>query len=431
MQPEDLDAAATAAPNLILLPGAWPPDASDAQLQHSDLNVLGLGLVQRTVLAARRAGYGQIFFFGPDHAAAPGSSAVADWSQLVDALVPFQHASLIIAPETVLSETHWLERLAAMRIAPAAWAALTGRIVVVTPTATRDAVAELQAKGGAHDMAAVEDRLTLRFGPAAAIPREIDPMLVLTAKDIRVAQQRLLRSLVKKTDGFMARHVDRHISLQISRRLAATAIKPTQITMVSIALGLFGAPFFLSGHWYWQTVGALLFLLHSIVDGCDGELARLRFQESRYGGILDFWGDNIVHVGIFACIAIGWALASAATWPLSLGAAAIAGTLGSATFVYWRQMRFKHGTEPLFTSVSAAPNEQLARLLDAATRRDFIYLVPVLALFGKSSWFLALAALGAPMFFFLLVFLALRERLQRRPTAAAPALPKFEAYRGP
>src|SRR6516162_192692 len=98
MQPEDLDAAATAAPNLILLPGAWPPDASDAQLQHSDLNVLGLGLVQRTVLAARRAGYGQIFFFGPDHAAAPGSSAVADWSQLVDALVPFQHASLIIAP---------------------------------------------------------------------------------------------------------------------------------------------------------------------------------------------------------------------------------------------------------------------------------------------------------------------------------------------
>ena len=78
--------------------------------------------------------------------------------------------------------------------------------------------------------------------------------------------------------------------------------------MISIAIGLCGAPFFLSALWYWQTVGALLFLLHSIVDGCDGELARLRFQESRFGGILDFWGDNIVHVGIFACIAVGWAL---------------------------------------------------------------------------------------------------------------------------
>ena len=28
------------------------------------------------------------------------------------------------------------------------------------------------------------------------------------------------------------------------------------------------------------------------LDGCDGELARLKFKESRWGGLLDFWGDN-------------------------------------------------------------------------------------------------------------------------------------------
>ena len=34
------------------------------------------------------------------------------------------------------------------------------------------------------------------------------------------------------------------------------------------------------------------------------------------------------------------------------------------------------------------------------------------ALFGKSDWFLVLAAAGAPIFFLLLLFLAVRERFQ-------------------
>jgi phosphatidylglycerophosphate synthase len=259
-------------------------------------------------------------------------------------------------------------------------------------------------------MATVQERLTNRFGAPAAVPIGIDPMLVVTTEDIRGAERRLLRSLIKKTDGFMARHFDRHISLQISRLLAPTAITPTQVTIISIAIGLCGAPFFLSSVWYWQTVGALLFLLHSIIDGCDGELARLKFQESRYGGMLDFWGDNIVLVAIFACMAGGWALSSGVTWPLWLGAAAIAGTLGSAFFVYWRQMRFARGAGPLFTSVATTPDNRLARMLDASSRRDFVYVVPVLALFGQARWLLLLAAAGAPIFFLLLLYLALREQ---------------------
>jgi hypothetical protein len=58
-------------------------------------------------------------------------------------------------------------------------------------------------------------------------------------------------------------------------------------------------------------------------------------------------------------------------------------------------------------------------MLDVASRRDFIYVVPLFALFGKSSWFLMLAAVGAPTFFLLLLCLALRERVQSRPRATA------------
>ena len=152
-----------------------------------------------------------------------------------------------------------------------------------------------------------------------------------------------------------------------------------------------------------QTIGALLFLAHSILDGCDGELARLKFQQSRLGGVLDFWGDNVVHSVIFAAMAVGWSLSAGAIWPLALGAGAVLGTLGSAGFVYWRLMRVNDGG---FTSVSASPERPLARLLDAASRRDFIYLVILLALFGRSNWFLVLAGIGAPVYFLLVLFAA-------------------------
>jgi hypothetical protein len=97
-----------------------------------------------------------------------------------------------------------------------------------------------------------------------------------------------------------------------------------------------------------------------------------------------------------------------------LGAAATFGTLGSAGFVYWRQMRIKDDSAPLFTSVSTSRDSRLAQLLDAASRRDFIYLVLVLALLGKSNWILLLASLVTPIFFSLVIFLAVREWFRDR-----------------
>jgi phosphatidylglycerophosphate synthase len=405
-------------PNLILLPSVASLDPSVAQMQDGDPSILGLGLIRRTVMAARRAGYGWIFFLARDHAAPPGITAVSDWSMLADVLLPSQATSLVIAPAMILSETHWLKSLATTTIEPIAWAAIPHRIVVLAATAVPDALAVLQAEGGACDLRAVEERLTRRFGPPAAISSEIDPIVLAKLQDIPVAEQRLLHGLVKETDGFMARHFDRRISLQISRRLAPTNVTPSQVTLISTAIGLCGAPFFLSELWPWQTLGALLFLLHSIVDGCDGELARLKFQESKYGGIFDFWGDNAIHVAVFGCMAVGWAQSAAATWPLWLGAAAIIATLGSAGFVYWRQLRPKEGSGPLFTSVAAVSDDPLAGMLNAASRRDFIYIVPIFALFGKANRLLLLAAVATPMFFLLLVFHALRGGFQRRQTTS-------------
>ena len=249
---------------------------------------------------------------------------------------------------------------------------------------------------------------------AAGQPAARLGVAVTTPSDRKRAERWLLDGLVKDTEGFMSRHFERKVSLAVSRVLAATPVTPNQMTLFSVAIGLGGALFFLSSGPAFQTAGALLFLLHSILDGCDGELARLKFQESRFGGVLDFWGDNVVHAAVFSCMALGWSRpADGAVGPLVLGALAVGGTLASATWVYAKTMR-KPKEGPLFTGVTT-PDSAAARAADALSRRDFIYLVLALSLFGKADWFLALTAVGAPIYF--LVLLTLDRRRPQRKTA--------------
>jgi len=372
-----------------------------------DRKILGLSLHRRWALAARRGGFREVLLLGGGTSAPSEMATVPTWVDVAASLPPGEASPLLVAAANVLAETDWLTRLAEPDAADAAWAAAPGRVVRISGTQAARALSALGEESAA-DLGEVEAVLARCLGPPVPLAEGIDPLLVAGPGNERAAERRLMQKLVKDTDGFMARHVERPISLQISRLLAPTAITPNQMSLISIAIGISAGPFFLSSGPLMQTIGALLFLAHSILDGCDGELARLKFQQSRLGGMLDFWGDNVVHVVIFACMAVGWSLSAGAGWPLLLGVGAVLGTLGSAGFVYWRLMREKDGGGS-FASVSAEPERPLAKALDAASRRDFIYLVVLLALFGRSNWFVLLAGIGAPIYCLMLVFLALRE----------------------
>lgn len=368
--------------------------------------LLGLTLLERTARAARRSGYGRILVLANkgDVERFRRLLAAIDDVHVCDSIPERDEtgAPTVCVPGLVVGEPGWLAAAAASAVpedGSMSWRP------GVTVCGRRALLAEAAA------MAAAGQSCGTPVPPGS-------PLTIGSAADLRVAEKRLLRSLVKSTDGFMARRVERPISIAISRVLAPTPITPNQVTIVSVAVGLAGAPFFLSAAPLWQTIGALLFLAHSILDGCDGELSRLRFEESRWGGVLDFWGDNIVHVAIFGSIALGWSLAIEAAWPLALGAAALFGTIGSASFVYWRVMGSKRGEGPLYTSVAMQPAGRLAALLDSLSRRDFIYALLIVSLFGKASWFIAVTAVGTPSFFIMVLIVAARER---RASASAAA----------
>jgi hypothetical protein len=195
-------------PILILLASSpAPPDAAGvARAADGEPMILGLSLTRRAVLAARRAGYGQVFLLAGNASAARGVAAFPNWSCLAAIFSSSHQAPLFIAPTAILAETDWLERLAETPIEPAAWAAIPNRIIMIAAASVAEALATLDEEGGARDLTSVESRLARLLGPPAPIPARIDPMVIETSTDVRVAERRLMRTLVKDTDGYMARH---------------------------------------------------------------------------------------------------------------------------------------------------------------------------------------------------------------------------------
>jgi len=225
-----------------------------------------------------------------------------------------------------------------------------------------------------------------------------------------------MEEFAKESDGFFARHFDRKISGAISRQLLKTPVTPNQITVFVTLLGI-GAGGFMSQPGYAAKVeGSLVFLLSSILDGCDGEVARAKKMTSRIGGWLDLWGDNVVHVAVFYGLGLGLYRDTGHLIYLKLGWAAVWGTLISA-FLASTQMRRKGQSS--FTSVSGLDNEPaetpawrkpLVKVSDALARRDFVYGVVILALVHRLSWFLWACAFGSMVYACVLGVLCLSTR---------------------
>lgn len=214
----------------------------------------------------------------------------------------------------------------------------------------------------------------------------------------------------KDADGFMARHFDRHLSLAASRALLDTGVTPNQMTVFSTCLGLIGASFFLGDTRLHYAAGALLIWLHSVLDGCDGELARVRFQESPLGSDLDFWGDNLVHLALFTCLGVGFWL-SGNKHTLLLAGIADAGVLASA-WIAWQHRRARRGQgshRPEAGVVEQAAGDsfesKLSRIENALAQRDFIYLLVVLAFVDMVYEFLWAAAIGGSLYFIVMLYL--------------------------
>src|SRR5215469_9376078 len=226
---------------------------------------------------------------------------------------------------------------------------------------------------------------------------------VHTKKDLSAAQEKLDRWLVKPTDGVFAR-MNRRVSIPISHQLIKFPITPNMVSLFTLGVSFMSGLYFAFGG-YWNTVlGAALSLWASILDGCDGEVARIKLQSSAFGCWLDTACDYLYYLFIFAGMTIGLARSTGRPSFMAWGGALFAGAI--LTFIVaglgrkqlsgerpeqylavWQKKAEGHLTNPLI---------YIGRYTEFIVRRCFLpYALLVLAVLNCLPITLRLSAIGA------------------------------------
>jgi phosphatidylglycerophosphate synthase len=152
---------------------------------------------------------------------------------------------------------------------------------------------------------------------------------VVDEKSRREAEWELCRGLAKSYQGPVDATVNWHFSMRLTREFAKTRITPNHITFLNVLVGLTASYLAWQGGWLMVAAAGLMMELQSILDSCDGELARLRFQYSKFGQ----WFDNISDDVIDNLFIAATSLAVGGWWAI-IGVAGASARLFAAAVVY-------------------------------------------------------------------------------------------------
>ncbi len=126
-----------------------------------------------------------------------------------------------------------------------------------------------------------------------------------TAAERRAAIHFLFGLIRKAQDSWLVRNVNRKVSYPFSRLLLPLAwLSPNMISICVFCIGAFGC-FLITTPTYLSAVyGSALLLFAGYLDGCDGEIARIRLESSKLGAWIDTIADEVTTVLSVTCFGI-------------------------------------------------------------------------------------------------------------------------------
>ncbi|HCV00937.1 MAG TPA: hypothetical protein DGL25_07020 [Dehalococcoidia bacterium] len=161
-------------------------------------------------------------------------------------------------------------------------------------------------------------------------------------------------------DGIVSRYLNRPLSRPLAAMLAHTPVSPNGASAFTLAFSLGVAALIALGH---GVAGGIGIQLASIIDGVDGDLARLTGRTSRFGAALDAIADRYADAAILGGMTIY--AARFENWPHAeaVGGLALAGAL---TVSYSRARAEGEGLWP----IGNAGNSRLGSMLAMLATRD-------------------------------------------------------------
>jgi phosphatidylglycerophosphate synthase len=224
----------------------------------------------------------------------------------------------------------------------------------------------------------------------------------------RMAERALIQSLRKSVDGLISRTLNRPLSLLTTRLLARTPITPNQWTVFIGVVGLVGAWMLAQGGYWMMTLGALTVHISSILDGCDGELARIKFQSSQIGEWLDTAFDDVVNSAMILGLGLGMHATTGESLYATTAILAYVMYLTATSFIYFElATKYRSGYALDFTWWFEEANEHANTsegrggffdTIKLCMRRDFyilFFLVLIAATVPQVAFWCAFTAIAA------------------------------------
>jgi phosphatidylglycerophosphate synthase len=405
-----------------------------------EVRLAGIPLGERILRSAMRAGYARVVVWcgatdpredRPVETTArqfPGRVTLArtplEWSNALALLDPGTTVTAIgpgtlVSPALLADAASIAAAPGAVRDVPAGESWPVSGVVRVLATEALNPGWLAAALG---DRAAVEGRPT---GEDVTHGRARLAIRMREIADLPHAEQTLRRSSYKDTDARFARF-NRRMSLPISVALIRTPLTANQLSVILVAVGFYSGWLFSIGHYGAGVLAGFLSLAASIVDGCDGEIARLKYQESALGCWIETFGDYSYYVAIFVGLTVGAAHQTGFELFYWIGASALAGTLLTFALLIYLRARITNGQPNRLHAVAKARfkaeptfwSQLLWKVSFVATRAAMPYGIMMLALLNVLPAAVVMAAIGANLYWISLV-LKLRDLIRGEETVIA------------
>jgi phosphatidylglycerophosphate synthase len=119
---------------------------------------------------------------------------------------------------------------------------------------------------------------------------------IADGQEIDEIEKLFLRGSGKSQDGLVSRYLNRPISRAVTRLLLRFPTTPNAWTLLVFPIPVVASLILCQGAYWSFCWGLVLFQVFSVLDGCDGEIARARFLESERGRRLDAICDVLSNI---------------------------------------------------------------------------------------------------------------------------------------
>jgi len=136
-----------------------------------------------------------------------------------------------------------------------------------------------------------EDKYFKKTGKKIIPIVKSDQFQLFSEYDFDNAERIAINHIRLSAGGFIARSINKRISIPISKRLAPTGIHPNYLTVINFVLGIIGGSLLFVNTYWSIMIGCILMQVVSIFDGCDGEVAKMTLKFSKFGSTFDTVSD--------------------------------------------------------------------------------------------------------------------------------------------